>query len=228
MGDYFKYPDAPVAYYGWQLITVGVIATVAFMLVSRFVSGGPRAAAAILAVFAFAITVFSLWFFRNPQREPLDRAPGAVISAADGTVLRVERVNDPRYGGEAEKLSIFMSPFNVHINRAPVTGIVEKVEYTPGKFFVASLDKASTDNERNFILMKSDGGHKIGFSQIAGIVARRIVCGLKQGDRIGVGARYGMIRFGSRMEMFMPPGTKMLVGPGESVEAGRTVIARLD
>jgi len=171
---------------------------------------------------------FSVWFFRNPARTPADTAPDAVISAADGTVLRVDHLTaDPRYGAPAEKISIFMSPFNVHVNRAPVTGVIEKIQYVPGKFLVASLDKASTDNERNLIIMKTAKGHRVGFLQIAGFIARRIVCRVQEGERLTAGQRYGMIRFGSRMEIFLPAGSAILVKPGDSVQAGHTVVGRL-
>ena len=149
-----------------------------------------------------------------------------MISAADGTVLKVEHVTDPRYGAPSEKISIFMSPLNVHVNRAPITGVVEKVEYVPGKFFAANLDKASTDNERNLVIMKTDQGQRVAFLQIAGFIARRIVSHVKAGDRLTVGTRYGMIRFGSRMEIFLPQGSQVLVKPGEAIFSGQTVVAK--
>jgi phosphatidylserine decarboxylase len=230
MTEYIKYPNAAIVCEGWPIIGVGLLVTIilwgAYALlpseqaVLRYVAG-------LLGVLSVIFVIFSLWFFRNPERVPDDSSPDSVISAADGTVLKVEQVNDPRYGASGEKISIFMSPFNVHVNRSPVTGTVEKVEYVPGKFFAANLDKASLDNERNLVIVKSPSGVRIGFLQIAGFIARRIVCRVKPGDELRVGQRYGMIRFGSRMEMFLPAGSRILVKTGDAVIAGKTVVGRL-
>ena len=115
---------------------------------------------------------------------------------------------------------------NVHVNRSPITGVVEKVEYVKGKFFNASLDKASLHNERNLVIVKADNGLRVGFLQIAGFIARRIVCHVKPGDRLSAGQRYGMIRFGSRMEIFVPASSEVKVQKGQVVSAGKTVVAR--
>jgi phosphatidylserine decarboxylase len=230
MNEFVKHPNAPLSYEGWPIIAVGALLTV--ILSVAYLIWGPCCVWAkvffgVTAVAALLFTAFSVWFFRNPERTPADTSSNAVISAADGTVLKVERVNDPRYGEPSEKISIFMSPFNVHVNRAPVTGTVEKVEYVPGKFLVASLDKASTDNERNLAIIKTQSGHRVGFLQIAGLIARRIACSIKAGDQINVGQRYGLIRFGSRMEMFLPVGSTIFVKAGDVVEGGNTVVGRL-
>lgn len=169
---------------------------------------------------------FSIWFFRDPVRTADSTDSRDVLTGADGTVLKVESVNDPRYGEPAQKISIFMSPINVHVNRSPIAGVVEKVEYVHGKFFNASLDKASLGNERNLVIVKGDNGVRIGFLQIAGFIARRIVCNVKVGDRLQAGQRYGMIRFGSRMEIFVPASSQVLVKPGQVIAAGKTVVAR--
>lgn len=224
MTEIVKFPKAPIAYEGWIIIGVAVLISVALFWLYRI---SESRAALFFSVLGAVFSLFSLWFFRNPEREPEDRDPSSVISSADGTVLKVERLTDSRYGGDCEKISIFMSPLNVHVNRAPVSGVVEKVEYIPGKFFAANLDKASTDNERNFILMKSTTGQKVGFIQIAGFIARRIVSHAKPGDNLSVGQRYGLIRFGSRMEIFLPVGTQILVQPGQTISAGQTVVAKL-
>lgn len=231
MTEFVKYPKSPIAYEGWPIIAVGLAVAVLlwFFSCSSCADGCSRWSYVLkgLSVLSFVFVLFSLWFFRNPERTPESTESSAVISAADGTVLKVEQVNDPRYGEPAQKISIFMSPLNVHVNRSPIAGVVEKVEYIPGKFFAANLDKASTDNERNLVIVKSDQGVRIGFLQIAGFIARRIVCHVKQGDRLELGQRYGLIRFGSRMEIFMPASTEVLVKPGQVLEAGHTLVARL-
>lgn len=231
MTEYMKHPQAPVASDGWPILIASTLITLAFWAAFAFLSPDEhfiaRAVLAALGLLGIAFTLFSIWFFRNPERSPASSDPSAVVSAADGTVLKVEQVNDPRYGEPAEKISIFMSPLNVHVNRAPIEGVVEKVEYVPGKFFAANLDKASTDNERNLVIMRSASGKRVAFLQIAGFIARRIVCHIKAGDQLAIAQRYGMIRFGSRMEIFMPAGTEVLVKPGEVLQAGHTVVGRL-
>ncbi len=182
---------------------------------------------ALLSAISFALILFSLWFFRDPERTPETQDPNAVISAADGTVLKVEKVTDSRYGASAQKISIFMSPLNVHVNRAPVSGTVEKVDYVPGKFFAANLDKASTENERNWVSIQTEKKQRVAFLQIAGFIARRIVCHVKPGQKLHVGERYGMIRFGSRMELFLPEGSRILVKSGDKILAGHTQIGTL-
>ena len=186
---------------------------------------------AILAFAAFALKLswiglllcgmfaFVAFFFRNPARDiPAD--PRAIVSPADGKVVRLERV------GNVTKMSIFLSLFNVHVNRSPIAGRIEAVDYRPGKFLVAFNDKASTDNERN-IVMVSDGRITIVFTQIAGIVARRIVFWKKAGDSVGKGELVGLIRFGSRVDVLFPAGTEATVAVGDRVKGGSTRIGTI-
>ncbi len=173
-------------------------------------------------------TAFSLYFFRDPERNP-PSDPKALVSPADGTVLSIEEIQDEKFlYRPCRKISIFMSPFNVHVNRAPADGKVTKVEYRPGKYAMAMRDKASDDNERNAVFFECDGsGSEVVFVQIAGFVARRIVCYVKGGERLQKGQRYGMIRFGSRMEVFLPLEAEVLVKKSEQVTAGETILAKL-
>lgn len=231
MTEFVKYPSSPIAADGWIIVAIGTMLTIALGIPSAILDNAEyptlKPVMAALAAVALLFVIFSLWFFRDPSRMPAESGPQVVVSAADGTVLKVESVNDPRYGAPSEKISIFMSPLNVHVNRAPIQGTVEKVEYVKGKFFAANLDKASTDNERNLVIIRRDDGVRIGFLQIAGFIARRIVCHVKAGDRLEIAQRYGMIRFGSRMEMFLPAGSKVSVKPGDVLAAGQTVVAKL-
>jgi phosphatidylserine decarboxylase len=177
---------------------------------------------------ALAFTLFSVWFYRCPKiATPKDDA-AAVYSPADGRVLKVDEVAGGKIGqAKAMRVSIFMSPFDVHVNRSPLSGVIEDIRYNKGKFFKADLDKASEENENNWVVMKSDLGPKVAFVQIAGFIARRIVCYVAPGERLAPGERYGMIRFGSRMEVVVPAGSEILVKPGEKTVAGLTKLARL-
>ncbi len=168
--------------------------------------------------------VFSMWFFRDPERE-VPFHSNAIVSPADGTVIKIENVWDDRYlQGEAKKISIFMSIFDVHVNRIPFDGVVEDIRYTPGKFFVASKDKASEKNEQNAVVIDVNEKGKIAFVQVAGFVARRIVCHLKKGDVVSKGARFGMIRFGSRLDVYLPKNVQLSVLTGDKVKAGKTIL----
>ena len=177
-------------------------------------------------------TVLTLWcayFFRDPPRvTPVsDRL---VVSPADGRVSLVANVVPPPELALGDKplprVSIFMSVFDCHVNRAPVSGRIERIVYTPGKFLNADLDKASEDNERNALVIAGAAG-RIGVVQIAGLIARRIVCWVKDGQEIGAGERIGMIRFGSRVDVYLPAGTAPLVSEGQTSFAGETIIAEL-
>ena len=175
----------------------------------------------------FILTFFVVWFFRNPQRNTPEKA-GQVISPADGRVIRIdETVSDELPGRTFQKISIFMNVFNVHVNRIPCSGKVRFIRYHKGKFLSADLDKASTLNERNTILLETADGHEIMFVQIAGLIARRIVCWLKEGMQVSTGERFGLIRFGSRVEVFLPLGSTVLVKVGDKVRAGETPIGEL-
>ena len=175
----------------------------------------------------FLLCLFTIWFFRNPDRT----APGdekSILSPADGKVLTVEElVEGEILHKNVKKVSIFMNIFNVHVNRVPTSGTVRKIRYTPGKFFSANLDKASSLNERSALLVVGDDGTEIMTTQIAGLIARRIVCWVKEGMAVERGERFGLIRFGSRLEVFMPPEARVAVDKGDRVRAGETVIGYL-
>ncbi|MDY0132665.1 MAG: phosphatidylserine decarboxylase family protein [Desulforegulaceae bacterium] len=175
----------------------------------------------------FFLTVFSLWFFRDPERQ-IPQEEDLLISPADGKVIGIENLEANNYDGKpCIKVSIFMSVFNVHVNRIPFSGKIAKIKYFPGKFFNAALDKASLDNERNAILIETDKGFSFWTVQIAGLIARRIVCPLEEGEQVLKGNRYGMIRFGSRLELYLPLTSEILVKKGEMVKAGSSVVCRI-
>jgi len=175
----------------------------------------------------FGITFFVIWFFRNPQRYPPEHED-LIISPADGKVIRIEdTTSDERPGRTFKKVSIFMNVFNVHVNRIPYSGKIQFIHYRRGKFLSANLDKASALNERNTILLQTVDGREIMTVQIAGLIARRIVCWLKEGMQVSKGERFGLIRFGSRVEVLLPPGTTLLVSVGETVRAGETPIGEM-
>ncbi len=176
------------------------------------------------------LTIWCVFFFRDPQRVTPNDA-NLVISPADGVVSKIEEAVPPEeleLGNEKMiRISVFLSVFNVHVNRVPTNGKIEKLYYHPGKFLNASLDKASKDNERQTILMSTDSGDKIIFTQIAGLVARRIVCDLEEGDKVKAGERFGIIRFGSRMDVYLPKNVNPLVVEGQTAIAGETIFADL-
>lgn len=176
------------------------------------------------------LTAWCAYFFRDPERVT-PQQPGLVISPADGMVLPLEEAPPPPELGMGEeprpRVSIFMNVFNVHVNRVPAHGVIEKISYRPGRFLNASLDKASEHNERMSVSMKSDGGAELAFVQIAGLVARRIKCDLAEGQQVRAGERFGLIRFGSRVDVYLPKGTTPKVLPGQIAIAGETVIADL-
>ncbi|HEY5225348.1 MAG TPA: phosphatidylserine decarboxylase [Methylovirgula sp.] len=174
-----------------------------------------------------ALTLWCAYFFRDPVRvTPLD--DGLVISPADGTIASVGPCTPPPelgFGSEPLlRISVFMSVFDCHVNRTPIAGRILKIVYRPGLFINADLDKASEDNERNCFVIEAGNG-RYGVVQIAGLVARRIVCFVAVGDRVGVGDRIGLIRFGSRVDVYLPEGARALVGPGARAIAGETTIA---
>ncbi len=179
-----------------------------------------------VAVLFGLLTVFSLYFFRDPERNT-PAGDKLVVSPADGRILGIEQVENTEFlDGPAEKLSIFMNVFDVHVNRAPLAGTVGYRKYRPGKFFNASLDKASLDNEAMTLGFESTENGKVLVRQIAGLIARRIVCRVEPGDSLAAGERFGLIRFGSRVEVFLPPGAAVWkVGEGDRVIAGQTVLA---
>jgi phosphatidylserine decarboxylase len=179
---------------------------------------------------AAGITAWICYFFRDPDRvTPLRE--GLVISPADGRVSLIEKVRPPKELGlgdeERVRISVFLSVFDVHINRAPVAGRIKRSVYIPGAFFNAALDKASEENERRALVIETPSGSEVGVVQIAGLVAKRIVTFSQEGDNVGVGQRFGLIRFGSRVDTFLPPGHGPLVSVGQRAIAGETVLADL-
>ncbi|VAV84394.1 Phosphatidylserine decarboxylase [hydrothermal vent metagenome] len=174
-----------------------------------------------------ALTLWVVWFFRDPVREIPSGGAWTIVSPADGVVIKAETVQEDKLlNAEAIKVSIFMNVFNVHVNRTPIYGRVIKVVYSPGKFFNASFDKASLYNEQNAILMEGYGGRRIVFTQIAGLIARRIVCRAKEGMELNCGERFGLIRFGSRLDVYLPLDTEIAVKVGDKVNAGTSIIGR--
>ena len=175
------------------------------------------------------LTVWCALFFRDPVRVTPVRE-GIVVSPADGRVSLISMVLPPAELGLGDKpllrISVFMSVFNCHVNRSPVTGRIDRIAYRPGAFINAELDKASEDNERNSLVISTPDG-RIGVVQIAGLVARRIVSFVREGQSLGAGERFGLIRFGSRLDVYLPEGTKALVAVGQTAVAGETVLADL-
>ena len=181
-----------------------------------------------VALVLFGATFFMIWFFRNPERHPPE-GDDRVLSPADGRVLHVRQVVDQQWEqGECIQVSIFMSVLDVHVNRAPISGKVVRQVYVPGKFLVASLDKASDHNERSALTIEDSLGRSLAVVQIAGLVARRIVTYPAEGSMLKRGSRYGLIRFGSRLELYLPIGTEIQVTKGERTRAGETVIGVLE
>ncbi|WP_263643592.1 phosphatidylserine decarboxylase [Tritonibacter mobilis] len=184
----------------------------------------------ILGWIGVGLTVWCYYFFRDPERVTPAR-PGLVVSPADGVISLIEPAIPPAELGLPDvpltRVSVFMSVFNCHVNRAPVAGEVTAVAYRPGKFFNASLDKASADNERNSLAIRMEDGRDLAVVQIAGLVARRIVCFVKPGAHLDRGTRFGLIRFGSRLDVYLPEGVTPLVDLGQTMVAGETVIADL-
>jgi phosphatidylserine decarboxylase len=176
------------------------------------------------------LTIWVYYFFRDPKRAVPD-ARGLIVSPADGIVSLIERaVPPPELGaGDAPllRISVFMSVFNCHVNRAPIAGKLVKMAYRPGKFLNASLDKASEDNERNSLLFDIDGGRQLVVVQIAGLIARRIVPFVREGQSLRTGERFGLIRFGSRLDVYLPEGVQPMVCLGQTMVAGETVLAEL-
>ncbi len=184
----------------------------------------------VLGWIGVGLTVWCYYFFRDPERVTPD-TPGLVISPADGVVSLIEPAVPPRELGLPDealtRVSVFMSVFNCHVNRAPVAGKVEKIAYKPGKFLNASLDKASEDNERNSLVIRMEDDRILTVTQIAGLVARRIVSFTQEGAVLDRGERFGLIRFGSRLDIYLPEGVEPSVKIGQTMIAGETVIADL-
>ncbi len=215
-----KYLWFPVNREGWPF--VALFAVVALLLGQLW---------APLGWLGVILTCWCAWFFRDPDRVTPVR-DGLVVSPADGVVQLLGLAPPPKeleMGDEPRMcISVFMSVFSVHINRVPVAGTVVKTAYQPGKFLDASLDKASADNERMSVRLARADGRELAFVQIAGLVARRIKCDLANGQAVRAGQRFGLIRFGSRVDVYLPAGVAPLVALGQSIIAGETVLADLD
>ena len=189
-----------------------------------FISIGPI----FMAVLTGILNLFTIFFFRDPERENTV-GENAVLTPADGRILDIQYLNDADnlLGEPVVKVSIFMSVFNVHVNRVPINGRISDIAYNPGRFFSANLDKASKQNENNRITLETDDGHRIVFVQIAGLIARRIACWIKEGDVVKAGQRFGLVRFGSRLDIYLPFNSRIIAQPRHKVKAGQTIIGYL-
>jgi len=211
-----NYPHPLIAREGWPFIAIVAIAALAVTLLAGFGWALPL----------WLILIFVLQFFRDPPR-PIPTQANAVLAPADGRVVAVENARDPYADRDALKISVFMNVFNVHSQRSPVDGTVAKVEYFPGAFLNAALDKASLENERNAVVLTTAAGQTVTSVQVAGLIARRVLCYTKVGAALSRGQRYGFIRFGSRVDVYLPLGSKPRVAIGEKVSASSTILAEL-
>jgi phosphatidylserine decarboxylase len=209
------YPHPIIAREGWPFLA----GAVALAALATWLGGWWSAPFWLVAAFV-------LQFFRDPPRE-VPAGAGLVLAPADGRIVQVGTARDDYLGRDAVKISVFMNVFNVHSNRSPVDGTVENVWYFPGLFVNADLDKASTGNERNAVHLRTDAGADVTCVQVAGLIARRILCYVGKGDRLSRGQRYGFIRFGSRVDVYLPPGSTPKVAIGDRVAATSTVLAVL-
>jgi phosphatidylserine decarboxylase len=213
----FMKHDNIIAHEGYPFIVFSLVITIfiAFLGIGWL---------AILFVF---ITFFIVWFFRNPERS-FQEEEKVLISPADGKIIKIENVEvNGTISGRFKKISIFMNVFNVHVNRAPYSGKIEAINYHEGKFISANLDKASLDNERNEVMIRAEDGRRVWMVQIAGLIARRIVCWVDVGATIKKGERFGLIRFGSRVDVYLPEDSRISVKLKDKVKAGQTVLGYL-
>lgn len=209
----------PIHREGYKFIAIFAAVTLVLFLIAQ-----------PLGWIGVGLTVWCYYFFRDPERQTPMRE-GLIISPADGVVSLIEPAVPPVELGMGDaaltRVSVFMNVFNCHVNRAPIAGRIDKIAYRPGKFLNASLDKASADNERNSIAIEMADGRKLAVVQIAGLVARRILCEVTEGQEMQTGERFGMIRFGSRLDVYLPDGVQPLVALGQTMVAGETVLADL-
>jgi len=198
------------------LIVVVILAVLSFIFFKPF----------LYVLLGFLI--FSLYFFRNPDRVCVEalKDKSILVCPSDGKVLNISYDKDNKFEGYPQRISIFLSPFDVHVNWTPMAGEVTEVKYCPGAFNIAYLPKSSELNERNDLLLTSENGKTILVRQIAGFIARRICCWVKRGEKVGTGHKYGMIRFGSRMDIFLPSDVTIDVGVGQRVYGGQTILGR--
>ncbi len=212
-----KAAEISIAREGYPFILFSGFATLIFALLSS--------TAAALA--GLAVTCFVTWFFRDPDRI-VARDTDVLVAPADGKVIRIEEVDDTQFTRDrAVRISIFMNIFNVHVNRIPASGRVEHVSHRPGRFYCADSDKALLHNEACALLIRTDTQQLYAVVQVAGLIARRIICRAEKEDRVVTGERYGLIRFGSRVDLYLPPATEIRVSPGDKVRAGESVLALL-
>jgi len=211
-----NYPHPIIAREGWPYIAASFAVAVAVTFTLGWV----------WSIFFWLISLFILQFFRDPPRV-IPGAPRAVLAPADGRIVTVERTRDPYLKRDALKLSVFMNVFNVHSNRSPVDGEVREIWYHAGQFVNAALSKASLENERNALWLKTADGTDVTCVQVAGLIARRILCYVKAGDKVARGQRYGFIRFGSRVDVYLPVSATPKVAIGDMVHASSTVLAEL-
>ncbi len=208
------YPHPVIAREGWPFLAIAVVVAVALGWLGW----------TVLAILAWIAALFVLQFFRDPART-IPSAPKAVLSPADGRIVKVEKAHDPYLDRDALKISVFMNVFNVHSNRSPVDGKVVNRWYHAGSFLNAALDKASLENERNALHLRTDGDQDVTCVQIAGLVARRILCYVEPGAALARGQRYGFIRFGSRVDVYLDPSARPKVAVGDKVAATETILA---
>jgi len=208
------YPHPIIAREGWTFLALSVVVALILSFAGWWV----------FAALAWLVVLFIAQFFRDPPRT-VPRDPGAVLSPADGKVVTVEKARDPYLDRDALKISVFMNVFNVHSNRSPVDGVVADAWYHAGSFVNAALDKASLENERNALHIRTAAGRDVTCVQIAGLIARRILCYVKPGETLARGQRYGFIRFGSRVDVYVAPDARPKVAIGDTVFATETVLA---
>jgi phosphatidylserine decarboxylase len=212
-----KEPKVPVAKEGIPFIAFAALLSLVFAVLGFM----------LVSLACLTLTAFVLYFFRDPERVASDDGD-ALIAPADGKIILIEKVFDERYVKEhVYKISIFMNIFNVHVNRMPFPGKVSKVVYSPGTFYSANTDRSSLGNESCAVIFETAGGKKMAVVQIAGLIARRIVCWASAGDDLKKGERFGLIRFGSRVDLYLPPQTQLEVSKGQKVRAGETVLGYL-
>jgi phosphatidylserine decarboxylase len=206
----------PVARAGYPLIFSAAFVTLIFALLGM----------TYLTLLSLVITFCFCGFFRDPDRA-IPNQPGGIVSPADGKVILAGNVDQTSfYEGNCKKISIFMSVFNVHVNRIPFDGTVREVRYYPGKFFAANLDKASLQNEHNAIFLETENGQRLCVVQVAGLIARRIICKVQPGDDMVRGQRFGLICFGSRLDVYLPEDVEIKVAVGDKIKAGASIIGK--